>query len=133
MNIIGIGIDLVYIPKIQRLTTSYGNRFLKRVFTLEELNFAFQKNNTYNHLSSAFAAKEAFFKAIGGYSPFILREISLVRDSTGKPTLNLYGKAREVFERLGGKKILVSISHEREYTICVIILLGKLVDMEKEV
>lgn len=129
MDIIGIGVDLVYIPKIQKLTTSYGNRFLNKVFTLEEINCAFQKKNIHNYLSSAFAAKEAFFKAIGGYSPFVLKEISLVRDQTGKPVVNLYGKAKEIFEKLGGKKILVSISHEKEYTICVIILLG---NMEKE-
>lgn len=122
-DVIGIGIDLVSISRIQKLLFIYGERFLRKVFTAEEIDFAFQRKNSHVHLASAFAAKEAFFKAIGGYSPFILKEVSLSRNTDGRPTVKLFGKARKIFENLGGKEILVSISHEKEYTICIILLL----------
>jgi holo-[acyl-carrier protein] synthase len=126
MDLIGIGIDLVYIPKIQRLLNQYGERFQKKVFSEEEIEYSLKRKNTAFHLASSFASKEAFFKAVGGYSPFTFKEIILKRDfEKGTPFLELKGKAKEIFKKRGGKKILLALSHENEYTISVVVILGK--------
>jgi holo-[acyl-carrier protein] synthase len=127
MDLIGIGIDLVYIPRIQRLLNQYGERFLKKIFSEEEIEYSLKRKNTAFHLASSFASKEAFFKAVGGYSPFSFKEIILKRDfEKGTPFLELKRKAEEIFKKRGGKKILLALSHENEYTISVVVILGKL-------
>jgi holo-[acyl-carrier protein] synthase len=127
MDLIGIGIDLVYIPRIQRLLNQYGERFLKKIFSEEEIEYSLKRKNTAFHLASSFASKEAFFKAVGGYSPFSFKEIILKRDfEKGTPFLDLKGKAEEIFKKRGGKKILLALSHENEYTISIVVILGKL-------
>jgi holo-[acyl-carrier protein] synthase len=127
MDLIGIGIDLVYIPRIQRLLNQYGERFLRKIFSEEEIEYSLKRKNTAFHLASSFASKEAFFKAVGGYSPFSFKEITLKRDfEKGTPFLELKGKAEEIFKKRGGKKILLALSHENEYTISIVVILGKL-------
>lgn len=125
MNPLGVGIDLVYIPRIKRLCETYKERFLKRVFTSEELNYALRKRNPFPALASAFAVKEAFFKSLRGYSPFNFQEISLVRDPlTGAPEIHLTGKTEKIFKERGGEKILLSLSHDCEYTIAIVYIWG---------
>lgn len=126
MKPLGLGIDLVNINRIKKLHERYGERFLKKVFTQEELEYAFSKRYPYNSLASAFAVKEAFYKAIGGYSPFRFKEITLLRDlKSGNPFLRLTGTAREVFNNRGCQKVFLSISHEVEYTIAIVQLFGE--------
>ncbi|MFN3921909.1 MAG: holo-ACP synthase [Caldimicrobium sp.] len=126
MKCLGLGIDLIYTPRIRRLLETYKERFLKKFFHQEEIDYALKKTKVWEALAASFAVKEAFYKAIGGYSPFSFKEISLHRDpSTGKPYLKLYGKAEEIFQRRGGKKIDLSLSHDFQYTIVVVILWGE--------
>ncbi len=122
-SILGIGTDIVQISRIKKLNELYGLRFLQRVFTQAEIEFAFQRANPYPHLASAFATKEAFYKSLGGYSPFKFTEISLERTSRG-PRIHLTGYAEEIFRKRGGKKIHLSISHNGDYTISIILLEG---------
>lgn len=126
MKPLGLGIDLVNTSRIKKLCELYGERFLKKLYTHEELSYAFSKRNPYPSLAGSFAVKEAFYKAIGGYSPFRFREISLIRDPlTGRPLLRLSGKAKEVFHDRGGQEVLLSISHESDYTIAIVHLFGE--------
>ncbi|HDD35828.1 MAG TPA: holo-[acyl-carrier-protein] synthase [Candidatus Desulfofervidus auxilii] len=125
MNIIGIGIDLLYVPRIKRLYECYKERFLNKVFAKEEIKYALKRKNFILHLASSFSVKEAFFKATGGYSPFSFKEVILKREDNGKPYLELKGKAFEIFKKLNGNKILVSISHERDYAISIVFITGK--------
>jgi len=126
MDFIGIGIDLVHIPRIEKLLNQYGERFLKKVFSKEEIEYSLKRKNTSFHLASSFASKEAFFKAVGGYSLFSFKEVILKRDpKKGTPFLEVKGKAEEIFKKRGGKKILLALSHENEYTISVVVILGK--------
>ena len=118
---ISIGVDLIYIPRVQRLCELYGKRFYKKIFTDEEVAYAQTKKVSYLHLASAFAVKEAFYKALGGYSPFRFKEISLVRTNKG-PIVKLSGRAKEAFEERGGKKIHLSLSHDFQYTIAVVVI-----------
>lgn len=126
MKPLGVGIDLVYVPRIKNLIDRYQIRFLKRVFTEEEIAYALRKKDPALAFSSAFAVKEAFYKALGGFSPFRFKEISLLRDSaTGKPYLKLSGFAKEIFKKRGGKKIDLSLSHDFNYTIAIVQLWGE--------
>ncbi|MCX7613651.1 MAG: holo-ACP synthase [Caldimicrobium sp.] len=126
MNPIGVGIDLVFVPRLTEIYQRYGERFLKRVFTEEEIKYAFKKRNPFYSLASAMAAKEAYYKAVGGYFPFKFKEISLMRDKErGFPRLDLSGKALEIFKKLHGEKILLSISHDFNYTIAIVHIFGR--------
>lgn len=125
MNPLGVGIDLVYVPRIKNFLERYGERFLKKVFTEEEISYALKKREPSFHLASSFAVKEAFYKALGGYPGFRFKELSLVRTEKGSPQLKLSGKAKEVFYKKGGEKITLSISHDFYYTIAIVILWGK--------
>jgi len=123
MNFIGIGVDLVYIPKVEKILRNYGLRFLRKIYSEEEIEYAIQRKNTAFHLASSFASKEAFYKAIGGYSPFIFKEIILKRNSlTGAPFLELKGNAKRIFQEKGVKKIFLALSHQNEYTISIVII-----------
>ncbi|MFN3406324.1 MAG: holo-ACP synthase [Caldimicrobium sp.] len=122
---LGIGIDLLYIPRIKNLMETYGERFLKKVFNQEEIDYALKKAKPYESLASSFAVKEAFYKAIGGYSPFSFKEITLIRAENDKPSLILYGKAKEIFEERGGKIIDLSLTHNFEYAIAIVYLWGE--------
>lgn len=126
MKFLGLGIDLVYIPRIKRLLEIYGERFLKRIFNSEEIEYALKKTKACEALAGAFAVKEAFYKALGGYSSFSFKDLTLLRESSiGKPILKLQGKAEEIFYKKGGKKIDLSLSHDFQYTIAIVILWGK--------
>lgn len=123
MESLKLGIDLVYIPRIERLVSQYGDRFINKIFTSEEVEYAFKKAKYAFHLASAFSVKEAFFKATGGYSPFSWKEVIVKRASfSGAPFIELRGKALEVFKKLSGNKILVSLSHEKDYVIGVVLI-----------
>jgi holo-[acyl-carrier protein] synthase len=104
-----IGIDIVEVSRIEGAVQRFGDRFLNRVFTDEELEYVKGKKNRYQSLAGRFAAKEAFMKAIGkGLS---WREIG-VSTSQGRPFIVYRG------ERYEG----VSISHEKAYAVSVVII-----------
>uniref|UniRef100_A0A7V3ZT65 Holo-[acyl-carrier-protein] synthase n=2 Tax=candidate division WOR-3 bacterium TaxID=2052148 RepID=A0A7V3ZT65_UNCW3 len=115
-----IGIDIVNIGRIKKLYEKYGERFLKKVFTDEEIRYSLERKNFINHLAGRFAAKEAFLKAIGtGLSKGISLKDVEVRREKGAPHLNLYGKAKEM---LGNKRVEISITHDKDYSIGVCIV-----------
>ncbi len=120
--ILGLGVDLVSNARIQRLVNSYGERFLNKIFCKEELEYAYSKKDPYPHLAAAFATKEAFFKATRGYSPFVFKEINLLRSKSGAPELRLLGSAAEKVKKLGVAHIWVALSHEKDYTVSIVIL-----------
>ena len=120
--ILGLGVDLVSNARIQRLVNSYGERFLNKIFCREELEYAYSKKDPYPHLAAAFATKEAFFKATRGYSPFIFKEICILRTKSGAPELKISGNAAIKIKKLGVKNIWVALSHEKDYTVSIVVL-----------
>lgn len=125
MNLLGIGVDLVYLPRIEKIYSAYPKRFLEKVFHPKEVSLALKRKDTPVYLASCFAAKEAFYKALGGYQPFVWQEISLLRDpQTKKPFIEIEGRALEVFRERGGKDCLVSLSHEKDYVVCMVVITG---------
>ncbi len=112
--IIGIGIDIIEVKRIQALVEK-SPRFLERVFTPEELHYCLAKANKYQHLAARFAAKEAFFKALGHKTAWT--DVSVANLSSGKPLLRIKGDQTRVFT---GSH--VSLSHIRDYAVAVVIL-----------
>lgn len=117
MSIIGTGIDIVEISRISRALDRTA-RFLSRVFTSCEIEYFNSRGNSPGHIAGAFAAKEAVLKALGtGLRGMEWKDIEIVRDSAGKPGVNLYGGARALAEGSGIRKLHISISHERDYAV----------------
>mgnify|MGYP000128082419 CR=1 FL=1 len=122
--ILGIGIDVVHVYRMRRWEKVPG--LFQRFFNEQELNAALAKGEGgILSLAARFAAKEAFGKALGtGLHGLSLRELSVLNDSLGKPRIYLEGKAREALERSGGKRVYVSLSHERDNALAVVVIEG---------
>jgi holo-[acyl-carrier protein] synthase len=111
--IVGSGIDLAEIERIQHSMDRYGARFLNRVYTAAEQAYCLRKRNAAESLAARFAAKEAGAKALGtGISHGVnWLEIEVVREPSGRPTLQFHGRAAEFAARLGARHAALSITH----------------------
>ena len=121
--IVGIGIDVAEVKRIRAVIESQGERFLRRVFTLEEVAYCEKFKNKYERYAGRFAAKEAAMKALGtGWSRGVRWvDVEVVRTRGGRPILELKGEARKVADRLGVKNIALSITHTVEQAIAQVI------------
>jgi holo-[acyl-carrier protein] synthase len=122
--ILGIGIDVVHVYRLKRWEKIPG--LLERFFHDDELRVALPKGEAgILSLAARFAAKEAFGKALGtGLHGFSLKEIAVMNDELGKPHLHLYGQAQESLERLGGTSVFISLSHERDNALAMVVIEG---------
>jgi len=122
--IVGTGIDIVNIDRIERLMTRWGSLFLARVFTDKEIRWCQQKARPPECFAGRFAAKEAFLKAVGwGLRNGIQwTDIEVENDSMGKPLFSLYRKAKEVCETLHIQNIFLTLSHDRPYAVAHVLL-----------
>lgn len=122
--IIGIGVDVVHVYRLKRWEKIPG--LFQRFFHEAELGSALPRGEAgILSLAARFAAKEAFGKALGtGLHGFSLREIAVTNDQQGKPHLNLYGRALEAMGQLGGRRAFVSLSHERDNALAVVVIEG---------
>ena len=120
--IIGIGLDLVEIPRIRRLYESHGLRFARRI--LHELEMKELPGNPASFLAARFAAKEAAVKALGtGFSQGIwFQDFCVRRLEGGQPELLFFGAALARFEALGGTRCRLSLTHSRDNAAAVVIL-----------
>lgn len=120
--ILGLGIDLVYIPKIGKSINS--DAFRKKVFTPAEIESCDANSNAAERYAGKFAAKEAFMKAIGqGIRQEIwFTQIEVLNDPVGAPYIQLHGKAKHFFLDLKASDIHVSVSHSEGMAIAVVIL-----------
>ena len=115
-----VGIDTVEIKRIEALLENK-ERFLERVFSVEEQEEFIKRNNKTEHIAAAFCAKEAFSKALGtGISGFNLNEVSLLHKENGKPYLEFSGKALEIVKETG-LSFDVSITHTDSLATAIVI------------
>jgi len=122
--IVGLGIDIAEVDRIERAIRRYGERFLQRVFTAAEIEYCQSKANAFERFAGRFAAKEAAMKAIGtGWRRGVTwRDFEVVREPSGRPILRFSGVAAGFAERLGATRALVSISHTAAQAIAQVIL-----------
>ena len=113
------GVDIIEIPRIKQVLDRYGQRFLKRVFTPDEIDYC---RGRAPNLAGRFAAKEAAMKALGtGVRGVSWKDIEVVRAESGAPSVTLHGRAEERAVRLRLIDISVSISHSREYAVAFVV------------
>lgn len=124
-RLIGIGIDLEDVERVDALLRRYGDRFLQRVFTEQEAAYCRRRRFPAQHLAGRFSVKEAAMKALGtGHSRGVLwRDVEVVRRH-GPPQLEFHGGARRQFDRLGASRALVSITHTPRLAMAQVVLIG---------
>jgi holo-[acyl-carrier protein] synthase len=120
--IYGVGIDLIKIERMKEVVEKWGRRFLDRVFTEGEISYCYEKKEPYLSLAVRFAAKEALVKAIGSEFPVSLTDIEVVNVDTGKPFIKINGRLEDFFKEKMIRKAHLSLSHEREYGVALIVL-----------
>lgn len=123
--ILGVGIDLAKINRIERSLERFGQRFIDRVYTPAEQAFCADRGQPVRSYALCFAAKEAFSKAIGlGMRGISWREIGVHHKASGQPYLVLSGRAQEVAGRLGVKASHLSLSDEAGLAAAMVVLEG---------
>src|ERR1700676_5367754 len=121
--IIGTGIDIAEVPRIQQAIERFGDRFLQRICTAGEMRYGDSKANRAERYAARFAAKEAAMKALGtGWNHGVRwRDCEVMRLPGGRPTITFHGTAAEVAARLGVKNAALSLSHTAEQAIAQVI------------
>jgi holo-[acyl-carrier protein] synthase len=117
MAIIGHGIDVVEVARIERMLREHGDRFVTRCFTVAERSYADRAaRRRAEHYAARFACKEAVLKAMGtGWRDGIeWTDIEVVREGSGQPRVRLSGRAAEIADELGITRWHVSLSHINE-------------------
>jgi holo-[acyl-carrier protein] synthase len=122
--IVGSGIDLAEIGRIQHSMDRYGHRFLDRVYTAKEQAYCLSKRKSAESFAARFAAKEAGAKALGtGISHGVnWLEIEVVREPSGRPTLQFYGRAARFAAHLGATRAALSITHTGALAMASVVL-----------
>ena len=122
--VLGNGIDLIEIGRIQASVERFGRRFLDRVFTASEQAYCLRKRQSAESFAARFAAKEAGAKALGtGISRGVTwLEIEVSREPGGRPTIRFHGRAGEIAARLGVTHVSVSLTHGANLAFASVIL-----------
>jgi len=122
--IVGTGVDLAEVPRIQASIERFGDKFIQRIYTAREIAYVERKANKFERYAARFAAKEAGMKAIGtGWRRGVTwQDFEVANLPTGKPTLLLHGVAAKFAERLGVKNVSLSLTHTRELGMAHVIL-----------
>ncbi len=125
--ILGLGTDIVSVERVMRLRTAHGDRFLSRVFTQREIDTAGSRAQMDERLATRFAAKEATMKALGtGWREGIhFTQIEVRKHPSGRPEIVLSGNALGRAEALGATGVHVSLSHEADKAMAVVIIEGE--------
>jgi holo-[acyl-carrier protein] synthase len=123
MEIIGSGLDATEIARVASAIERYGDRFVRRVFTDEEIAYCRRRRDSASSFAARFAAKEAAMKALGtGHSRGVFwRGIEVVRHG-GPPELRFYDGAAARCAALGASGSLVTLTHSRELAIAHVLL-----------
>lgn len=114
-----VGVDIVEVDRINRIIERWGDRFLQRIYSEREIRICRQKPW---RLAGRFAGKEAVMKALGtGIRGISWREIEILAEPSGKPLVNLNGKAQIKADDLGLRQLAISLSDTREHAIAFVV------------
>ena len=121
--IYGIGIDLIEVERIRK-QLERSDRFINRIFTPDEIVYCESKKNRAQNFAARFAAKEAFFKALGtGWrGGLAFNPVEVVNDSLGKPEIRLHGKAEKLIAEKNITNICVSLTHLKDFASAIVTL-----------
>lgn len=123
--IIGIGVDLVDVRRVEGIIFRWQERFLKRIFTDTEIHYCNNKKNPAQRFATRFAAKEAFVKALfpKGIEGINFQHIEIDQHE-GRPFVNMLGDIKKRAEEMGVKKVHLMVSHDGDYAIANVVLEG---------
>jgi holo-[acyl-carrier protein] synthase len=122
LDVLGVGIDIIRVSRIERLLKEKGKRFKERIFTEAECNYCERFKHRAEHYAVRFAAKEAVRKAISpifkGYYNY--KDIEVVRQEDGMPGIRLHGTLSKIETQ--GVMFNVSLTHEHDYAVAIVLL-----------
>jgi holo-[acyl-carrier protein] synthase len=121
--IIGTGIDIAEVPRIRAAAERFGDRFISRIYTAREIAYVQRKANRFERYAARFAAKEAGMKALGTGLRGGVRwqDFEVANLPSGRPTLQLHGRAREIADHIGVRYISLSLTHTSETGMAFVI------------
>ncbi|GAB6183429.1 holo-ACP synthase [Thermodesulfovibrio hydrogeniphilus] len=115
----GIGVDIVSVDRIKAIYEKFGEKFLKKIFTDNEIKYSFSHKNPFPHFAARFAAKEAVIKALNKPEGLKLKDIEIINSSNGSPQIAISGSWFMDKEKT---VINCSLSHEKNYAVAFVII-----------
>jgi holo-[acyl-carrier protein] synthase len=126
MTVVGIGVDVVEVGRIERAIARWGDAFVRRIYTPAEIVRAEAGVAPAPRHAARFAAKEAVMKALGvGWRALAWRDIEITNDAAGRPVVELHGSARRIAGERGISSVLVALSHTHEHAVANAVALGR--------
>ncbi len=120
--VIGTGIDMVKVSRIEKIIETKGDKFYSRILTPNEIDYIYFKNENPQTISGLFASKEAVAKLLGrGIGIVNWKDIEILHDKHNKPYIVLHNEGENLRKELGIDRIHLSISHEKDYAIAMVI------------
>jgi holo-[acyl-carrier protein] synthase len=125
--IVGIGVDLVKIDRMSKAEKNHSG-FIERLFSEREREYCSKQKFPAQHYAARFAAKEAVLKAIGtGWSAGVKwTDMEVLHGEGGGPIVNITGRVKDLMDLKGVKQVLLSYSHDGEYAVAQVVLVGSL-------
>jgi len=126
MAILGIGIDIIEVERIQKSFEKFGERFLKRILHPNEINYCLSHRVPAPFLAARFAGKEAISKAFGTGIGAQLgwQDMEIGRKASGEPFVILHEAGQKLLETRGARTVLISLSHTQVHATAMAILEG---------
>jgi holo-[acyl-carrier protein] synthase len=124
--ILGIGIDIIEVSRIENSYAKFGARFLERILRPDEVSYCLSHKAPGPFLAARFAAKEAISKAFGTGigAQLAWQDMEVGRKTSGEPFVILHDKGKELLQTRGGTSLRISLSHTQNYATAVAILEG---------
>lgn len=121
--LIGIGIDIADQNRFKESFDTYGDNFLRQILTEQEIQACARYRFPVEHYVGKFSVKEAFMKAVGtGLREITFQEIEVLNRESGAPYILTSGKAKAIVIEKGVTQIHVSLSHDGNLAVAVVIL-----------
>lgn len=126
MPVVGLGIDLIEIHRIEESVRRYGKKFLDRIYTENEKSLCLSRKDSASCLAARFAAKEALYKAVSGCKPsgvtISFSEVEVAKNESGMPYFKFSGEALKILSEIGNPRIHLSITHSRIFAAAIAII-----------
>jgi holo-[acyl-carrier protein] synthase len=124
--ILGVGIDIIEVSRIQASYERFGERFLNRVLLADEIAYCLSHKAPGPFLAARFAAKEAISKAFGTGIGAQLgwQDMEIKRKESGEPFVVLHGNGQKLLAERNGRTVLISLSHTQNHATAVAVLDG---------
>ena len=127
MNTLGLGVDLVEVPRVSAVLADKGERVYQRLLTGAEREYCTSRADPATHVAVRLAAKEAVYKALQGSEAargIGWREIEVVRAPDGHPSISLSGAAAARAAELGVRRVVLSLAHTHLAAVAVALLVA---------